>query len=76
MSLSVKVMLDKDLSVRFSQLVGSKLVTSIFNQWALIGKERINSSVFSLKSVINLFSSKIGGIQVTFLPVKKLFKTD
>ena len=29
-----------------------------------------------MKSVINLFSGKIGGIQGTFLPVKKLFKID
>ena len=36
----------------------------------------LNSSAFSLKSVINLFSCKIVGMQGTFLPVRNLFKID
>ena len=72
MSLFVKVMLDKDLSVRLSQLVESKLVFLISEHWLV--KKALNSSAFSLKSVINLFSWKIGGIQGTLLPVKKQVK--
>ena len=67
--LSVKVMLDMDYLQDFH--VNRKL-TSIFNHGALIGEERWNSSVFSLKSVINLLLWKIGGIQRIFLHVKKL----
>ena len=58
MSLSVKVMLDKDLSVRFSQLVGRKLVLIINEHW--LAKNELNGSAFSLKSVINLISWKPG----------------
>ena len=68
MSLLVKIVLDEDLTVRLSQLVGSTLVFLISEH--LLTKKELNSSAFSLKSVINLFSWKIGGIQGTFLPVK------
>ena len=67
-------MLDKDLSVRLSQLVESTLVFLISEHWLV--KKALNSSAFSLKSVINLFSWKIGGIRGNFLPVGKLFKID
>ena len=53
MSLSVKVILDKDLSVRLSELVGSTLVFLISEYW--LAKKALNRSAFSLKSVINLF---------------------
>ena len=53
-------MLDKDLFVRLSQLVGSTLVFLISGHW--FAKKELNSSAFSLKSVTNLFSQKIGGI--------------
>ena len=59
MSLSVKVMFDKDLSVRFSQLVGSRLVLIINEHW--LTKKELNSSAFSLKSVITSISWKPGG---------------
>ena len=71
MSLSVKIMLDKDLSMRLSQLVGSMLVFLISEHWLV--KKTLNSSAFSLKSVITLFSWKIGGIQRTFLTVKQFW---
>ena len=67
-------MLDKDLSARLSQLVGSTLVFLISENW--LAKKVLNSPTFSLKLVINLSSWKIGRIQRTFLPVKKLFKID
>ena len=60
MSLSVKVMLDKDLSVRISQLVGSTRVFLIIEHW--LTRKALNSSAFSPKSVIDLFSWKTGGI--------------
>ena len=72
MSLSVKLMFDKDLSVRLSQLVGSTLVFSISEHW--LANKELNSSALSLKSVINLFSWKIGGLQWTFYPLKNLKK--
>ena len=67
-------MLDKDISARLSQLVGSTLVFLISGNW--LAKKVLNSPTFSLKLVINLSSWKIGRIQRTFLPVKKLFKID
>ena len=63
---------DKDLSVRLSQLVGSTLIFLI-SEYCL-AKRELNSSAFSLKSVINLFSRKIGGIQGTFLLLKNFLK--
>ena len=74
MSLSVKEMLDRDLSVKLSQLVGSTLVFVINEHW--LAKKELKSSAFSLKLVMNLLSWKIGGMQGTFLPVKRLFKID
>ena len=71
MPLSVKITLDKDLSMRLSQLVGSMLVFLISEHWFV--KKTLNISAFSLKSVINLFSWKIGGIQRTFLTVKQFW---
>ena len=67
-------MLDKDLSARLSQLVGSTLVFLISENW--LAKKVLNSPTFPLKLVINLSSWKIGRIQSNFLPVKKLFKID
>ena len=64
MSLSVKEMLDRDLSVKLSQLVGSTLVFVINEHW--LAKKELKSSAFSLKSVMNLLSWKIGGMQGTF----------
>ena len=74
MSLSVKEMLERDLSVKLSQLVGSTLVSVINEHW--LAKKELKSSAFSLKLVMNLLSWKIGGMQGTFLPVKRLFKID
>ena len=54
-------MIEKDLSVTLSQLVGSTLVFLISEHW--LAKKALNRSDFSLKSAINLFSWKIGGIQ-------------
>ena len=74
MSLSVKEMLDRDLSVKLSQLVGSTLVFVINEHW--LAKKELKSSAFSLKSVMNLLSWKIGEMQETFLPVERFFKRD
>ena len=74
MSLSVKEMLDRDLSVKLSQLVGSTLAFIINEHW--LAKNELKSLAFSLKSVMNLLSWKIGRMQRTFLPVKRLFKID
>ena len=74
MSLSVKEMLHRDLSVKLSQLVGSRLVFLISEYW--LARQKSKSFASSLKSVMNLLSWKIGGIQGTFLPVKRLFKID
>ena len=74
MSLSVKEMLDRDLSVKLSQLVGSTLVFVINEHW--LAKKELKSSAFYLKSVMNMFSWKIGGMQGTFLLVKRLLKID
>ena len=41
-----------------------------------LAKKELKSSAFSLKSVMNLLSRKIGGMQGSFLPVKKLFKIE
>ena len=65
-------MLDKDSPVRYSQLVGSTLVFFISEHW--LAKRELNSSAFSLKSVLKLFSWKIGRIKGTFLPVKNFLK--
>ena len=54
MSLSVKEMLDRDLSVKLSQLVGSTLVFVINEHW--LAKKELKSSAFSLKLVMNLLS--------------------
>ena len=54
-------MINKDLSVTLSQLVGSTLVFLISEHW--LAKKALNRSDFSLESAINLFSWKIGGIQ-------------
>ena len=54
-------MIEKDLSVTLSQLVGSTLVFLISEHW--LAKKALNRSDFSLESAINLFSWKIGGIQ-------------
>ena len=67
-------MLDRDLSVKLSQLVGSTLVFVFNEHW--LAKKELKSSAFSLKSVMNLLSWKIGGMQGTFLPVKRLFRID
>ena len=61
MSLSVKEMLDRDLSVKLSQLVGSSLVFVINEHW--LAKKELKSSAFSLKLVMNLLSWKIRGMQ-------------
>ena len=74
MSLSVKEMLDRDLTVKILQLVESSLVFVINEHW--LAKKELNSSVFSIKLVMNLLSWKIGRMQGTFLPVKKPFKID
>ena len=68
MSLSVKEMLDRDLSVKLSQLVGSTLVFVINEHW--LAKKELKSSAFSLKLIMNLLSWKIGGMQGTFYPLK------
>ena len=73
MLLTVKEMLDSDLSVKLSQLVGSSLVFTINEHW-LTEKEWKNSA-FSLNSVSNLLSWIIGEIRGTFYPVENLFKT-
>ena len=52
MSLSVKGMLDRDLSVKLPQLVGSLLVFVISEHW--LAKKELKSSAFSLKSNIDL----------------------
>ena len=65
-------MLDKNLSTRPSQLVGSTVVFLISEHW--LTKKDLYSSAFSLKSIIYLFSGETGGIQVTFLPVKNILK--
>ena len=64
MSLSVKEMLDRDLSVKLSQLVGRSLVYVINEQW------------LEKKKLMNLLSWRIGGMQGTFLPVHKILKID
>ena len=74
MSLSVKEMLDRVLSVKVSQLAGSTLVFVINEHW--LGKNELKNSAFSLKSVMNLLSWKIGRMQGTFLSVKRVFKID
>ena len=78
MSLSVKVMLGKDLFARLSQSVGSTWSTLVFlisEHW--LAKTELNSSAFSLKSASNKFVfMKKEGMQGIFLPVKKLFKID
>ena len=66
-SLSVNVMFDNDLSVKSSKSVGSTLLFCTKEHW--LAKRKLNNSAFSLKSIINLFSWKIGGIQETFLPL-------
>ena len=71
MSLSVKKMLDKGLSVKLSQLVGSSLVFALNEHW--LAKKELKSSAFSLKSVMNLLSWKIGEMQGTFLPLKNFY---
>ena len=73
MLLTVKEMLDSDLCVKLSQLVGSSLVFTINEHW-LTEKEWKNSA-FSLNSVSNLLSWIIGEIRGTFYPVENLFKT-
>ena len=65
-------MLGKDLSVIFSQIVGSTLVFLISEHW--LTRSELISSAFSLKSVIIFFSLKIGGIQETFVLVEKLYE--
>ena len=52
MSLSVKGMLDRDLSVKLPQLVGSLLVFVINEHW--LAKKELKSSAFFLKSNIDL----------------------
>ena len=47
MSISVKKMLDRDLSVKISQLVGSTLVFVINEHW--LAKKELKRSAFSLK---------------------------
>ena len=74
MSLSVKEMLDRVLSVKLSQLVGSTLVFVFNEHW--LAKNELKNSAFSLKSVMNLLSWKIGGMPGTFSPVKGFFKID
>ena len=54
MSLSVKEMLDRDLSVKLSQLVGSTLVFVINEHW--LAKKELKSSAFSLKVVSQEYS--------------------
>ena len=71
MSLSVKEMLNRDLSVK---LVGSSLGFVINEQW--LAMKELKSSALSLKSVMNLLSLKKKEIQGTFLPSKKLFKIE
>ena len=51
MSVSLKEMLDKDLSVKLSQLVGTTLVFVINEHW--LAKKELKSSDFSLKSAMN-----------------------
>ena len=58
MSLSVKEILDKDLSVELLQLVGSSQVFVINEHW--FARKELNSSAFSLKSLIDLLWQKIG----------------
>ena len=72
--LTENVMFDKDLSVKSSKSVGSTLLFRTNEHWS--EKKEFNNSAFSLKSIINLFSWKIGGIQGTFLSVKKHFKIE
>ena len=64
-------MLDKDLSARCSQLVGSTFIFLISESW--LAKKELNNSALSLKSVISLFSWKIKGMQGTFAAAKKNF---
>ena len=71
MPLSVKEMLDRNLSVKLSQLVGSSLEFVINGHW--LAKKELKSSAFSLKSVMNLLSW-IGGMLGILLPVKKTFQ--
>ena len=67
-------MFDKDLSVKSSKSVGSTLLFRTNEDW--LAKKELNNSAFSLKLDIYLFLWKIGGIQETFLSVKKHFKID
>ena len=66
MSLSVKKVLDRDLSVKLSQVVGSLLVFVINEHW--LAKTELNRSAFSSRYWI-CYHEKVRRMQGTFLPL-------
>ena len=74
MSSVKKLTVSSDFSVSFARLLGKTLL--LFNRVHWFAKEVLKNSAFSLKFIINLFSSNRGGIQGIFLLFGKVFKMD
>ena len=74
MSLLEKFIESKHLFVSWGKSVGKTLFLLEREHW--FTKKWLNNSVFSLKSVMNLFSWKRGGMQGIFLLFKNVFNIE
>ena len=74
MSLLEKFIESRHLFVSWGRSVGKTLLLLKREHW--FTKKWLNNSVFSLKSVMNLFLWKRGGMQGIFLLFKNVFKID